>query len=91
MSDLKYPLLTRQEARAQLKISLSSLEVAIARGMIKVRRIGSGKGCRVLIPQSELDRFLRRDVPSIWPQKQDGKTARSVIGTVVQFREAVNA
>jgi excisionase family DNA binding protein len=85
VSELKDPLLTRQEARAQLRISLSTLEVAISRGMIKVRRLGP----RVLIPQSELDRFVRRDVPRIWPEKKDGKTARSVFGAVVSFREAV--
>jgi Helix-turn-helix domain len=87
MSELKDPLQTRQEARAQLKISITTLDVAIARGFIKVRRIGS----RVFILQSELDRFVRRDVRSIWPEKRDGKTARTVIGTVVQFREAVSA
>ena len=87
MSELKDPLLTREEARAQLKISLSSLEVAIGRGMIRVRRIGP----RVFIQQSEIERFVRRDVPRIWPEKKDGKTARSVLGAVVPFREAVNA
>ena len=87
MSELKDPLLTRQEALAQLKISLSSLEVAIGRGMIKVRRIGS----RVFIPQSEIERFVRRDVARIWPEKRNGKTARSAVATIVEFREAVHA
>jgi len=87
VSELKDPLLTRQEACALLKIAVSTLDVAIGRGMIKARRIG----LRVLIPQSEIERFVRRDVPRIWPEKKDGKTARTVIGTVVQFREAVNA
>jgi excisionase family DNA binding protein len=87
VSELKDPLLTREEARAQLKIAVSTLDVAIRQGMIKVRRIG----VRVLIPQSELDRFVRRDVHHIWPQKKDGKTVRSPLGAVVSFREAVNA
>jgi hypothetical protein len=89
VSELKDPLLTREDARAQLKIAVSTLDVAIRRGMIKVRRIGSGRRCRVFIPQSELDRFVRRDVPRIWPEKKDGKTVRTVLGAVVPFCESV--
>ncbi|HEX4381203.1 MAG TPA: excisionase family DNA-binding protein [Candidatus Acidoferrum sp.] len=69
-------LLSRKEAAEYVSLSLSTLDVAIARGMLRVRRMGS----RVLIPREELDRFVRRDVPNIWPAKRDGqKTTRHAV------------
>ena len=67
-------LFTRREAAETISISLSSLDVMVARGMLKVAR----KGRRVLIHHSELERVARKDIPRIWPSKIDGKTNRAV-------------
>ena len=65
-------LYTREEAIEQLSISMSTLQVLIARGEIQVRRLGK----RVLIPRSELERLAERDVQVIWPEKVNGKTTK---------------
>jgi excisionase family DNA binding protein len=65
-------LFSRAEAAAQFSISVSSLDVMVARGMLKVIR----KGRRVLIHRSEIERVARQDIPRIWPPKRDGKTER---------------
>jgi excisionase family DNA binding protein len=67
-------LYSRKEAAAQLSISLDSLQMLIVRGEIAVRRMGS----RVLVPRTELERLAKRDIPEIWPAKQNGKTTRQV-------------
>ena len=65
-------LYTREEAIEQLSISMSTLQLLIARGEIQVRRLGK----RVLITRGELERLAERDIPTIWPEKVDGKTTR---------------
>jgi excisionase family DNA binding protein len=63
-------LYSRVEAAAALSLSVSSLDVMIGRGMIRARR----QGRRVLIPRTEIERVSHRDIPAIWPAKEDGKT-----------------
>lgn len=65
-------LLSRKEAAEYISLSLSTIDVAVSRGMIRVRRMGR----RVLIPREELDRFAGRDVANVWPAKRDNKTTR---------------
>lgn len=65
-------LFTRAEAAAMLSLSESTLDVAIARGMLRARR----NGRRVLIEKRELEKFSRADHPRIWPASSDGKTTR---------------
>ncbi len=52
-------LVGRQEAAALLSISQRALDYLVAKKHLQVRRIGS----RVLIPRSELHRFIRGDHP----------------------------
>jgi excisionase family DNA binding protein len=52
-------LVGRHEAAALLSISQRSLDYLVANRQIQVRRIGA----RVLIPRSELLRFVRADHP----------------------------
>ena len=48
---------TRREAAEALRISLRTLDTLLAQGKLRGRRIGR----RVLVPQSELEKLLRRD------------------------------
>lgn len=73
-------LYTRAEAAERLSLSVSTLDVTIRRGMLRVQR----KGRRVLIAADELDKFVRKDIPQIWPAKENGKTVR----TLEKYREA---
>jgi excisionase family DNA binding protein len=52
-------LIGRQDAAAILSISQRALDYLVANKQLQVRRIGS----RVLIPRSELLRFVRADHP----------------------------
>jgi excisionase family DNA binding protein len=52
-------LVGRQEAAELLSISQRALDYLVANKQLSVRRIGS----RVLIPRSELNRFVRADHP----------------------------
>ena len=52
-------LVGRQEAAALLSISQRALDYLVANKHLQVRRIGT----RVLIPRSELHRFVRGDHP----------------------------
>ena len=52
-------LVGRQEAAELLSISQRALDYLVANKQIQVRRIGT----RVLIPRSELHRFVRGDHP----------------------------
>lgn len=58
---------TRDEAAELLMISVSSVDMMIRRGMLKVAR----KGRLVLIPKAEVERAARTDMPRIWtaPEK----------------------
>lgn len=65
-------LYSRKQVAQQLSLSVSTVDVMIGRGMLRVRR----QGRRVLVPSTEVERFAKRDVPQIWPEKRDGKTTR---------------
>jgi excisionase family DNA binding protein len=69
-------LFTRAEAAGMLSLSVSTLDVAIARGMLRARR----NGRRVMIEKREIERFSRADHPRIWAP--DGNR-----GTIVSGRE----
>lgn len=77
-------LYTRKEAAARLSISVSTLDCAIRRGMLKVTH----KGSRVLIHATELDKFGRRDAARIWPPKENGKTVNRSGQMQLFFRKA---
>ena len=66
-------LLSRQEAAALLSISQRSLDYLIANKVLIVRRIGS----RVLIPATELRRFVRADHPHVWSADAPDRFERS--------------
>lgn len=65
-------LYSRKQVAQQLSLSVSTIDVLIGRGMLRVRR----QGRRVLVPSAEIERFSKRDVAQIWPEKVDGKTTR---------------
>jgi excisionase family DNA binding protein len=67
-------LFTRKEAADALSICVSSVDVMIARGMIRVIR----KGRRVMVPKAELERAAKRDDVVMWPAKLNGRTRRTV-------------
>jgi hypothetical protein len=67
-------LYTRAEAAEMLSFSIATLDVAIARGMLRVRR----NGRRVQIEKRELEKFSRADHPHIWAP--DGKRGSSLAG-----------
>lgn len=73
MAPAQKALFTKKEAAAMLSTSVSTLDVAIARGMLRARR----QGRRVLIHRKEIDRFAKADHLRIWPAAgPDGKTRR---------------
>ncbi len=59
-------LYNRAEAAKLLSLSIGTLNIAIARGMI----IGKKR----LIPHSALVAFSQKNLPLIWPAKLHGKT-----------------
>jgi len=65
-------LYSREETAEALALSVSTIDVLIGRGMLRVRR----QGRRVLIPASEIQRFAKRDLAHLWPQKRAGVTVR---------------
>jgi len=62
-------LLTRRAAAALLSISERSLDYAIQRGEIKVRRAGR----KVLVPRSEVERYARRDHEALRMRSTNGE------------------
>lgn len=64
--------LSKRDAAGMLSISVSTLDVLIARGELKTRRMGK----RMLIPREELDKVAKRDFPEAWPAKENGRTVR---------------
>lgn len=56
-------LLSRKDSAQLLGISLRSVDYAIARGLIRPRRIGR----RVMLPRTELLRFASKDHGQITP------------------------
>jgi excisionase family DNA binding protein len=69
-------LFTRAEAAEMLSLSVSTVDVAIARGMLRARR----QGKRVLIERREVEKFSRADHPRIW--SGDGNRGTRVEGRV---------
>ncbi|MCU1273783.1 MAG: hypothetical protein JWO48_1214, partial [Bryobacterales bacterium] len=67
-------LYSRLEAAEMLSFSVATLDVAIARGMLRARR----NGRRVMIEKREIERFSRADHPHIWTR--DGKRGTSLAG-----------
>ena len=63
---------TKAEAAHLLSISVSSLNVLIQRGELRVKR----QGRRVFIHVNEIEAYAKRDTPTIWPPKVNGKTTR---------------
>jgi hypothetical protein len=61
-------LYTRVEAAEMLSFSVATLDVAIARGMLRARR----NGRRVMIEKREIERFSRADHPHIWTYGKRG-------------------
>jgi excisionase family DNA binding protein len=57
MGDL---VLTREETAGALRLSLRTVDNLIARGELRVRRVGR----RVLIPCTEVERFADNSTPS---------------------------
>ena len=56
-------LFSRLEAAEILSFSVSTLDVAVARGMLRVRRMGR----RVMFEKREIEKFARADHSRIWP------------------------
>lgn len=56
-------LFSRLEAAEILSFSVSTLDVAVARGMLRVRRMGR----RVMFEKREIEKFARTDHSRIWP------------------------
>lgn len=71
-------LYSRAEAATYIGVSQSTIDVIIARGLVRARRIGR----RVLIHRTELDNFVKADHVRIWPKKEKGKTARHIAACV---------
>lgn len=70
-------LFSRLEAAEILSFSVSTLDVAVARGMIRVRRMGR----RVMFEKRELEKFSRADHQRIWPAGgPPGWRGTSVVG-----------
>jgi excisionase family DNA binding protein len=67
-------LFTRAEVAEMLSLSVSTVDVAIARGMLRARR----NGRRVLIERREIEKFSRADHPHIW--NSDGNRGTSIDG-----------
>jgi len=65
-------LYSRQQTAEQLSLSLSTVDMLIGRGILRVRRMGK----RVLVPAEEIARCSRREMAALWPAKQNGKTVR---------------
>lgn len=66
---------SRKEAAEYIGVAVSTLDVAIGRGLMRARRIGR----RVLVHQSELDRFVRADHLEVWPKRIHRKGENSQI------------
>jgi hypothetical protein len=62
-------LLSRRDGAQLLGISLRSLDYAIARGLIRTRKIGR----RVMVPRTELLRFASKDHSHIAPGPEDAR------------------
>ena len=56
-------LFSRLEAAEILSFSVSTLDVAVSRGMLRARRMGR----RVMFEKREIERFSRADHARIWP------------------------
>ncbi|MGH9716432.1 MAG: excisionase family DNA-binding protein [Candidatus Acidiferrales bacterium] len=72
-------LFSRKEAAAALAVSVSTLDLMLAAGLLRSVRFGR----RVLVHREEIERCARKiaqgDMPSVWPEKHRGKTARTAV------------
>ncbi len=68
-------LYSPKESAQLLSLSLSTVRMLLARGMLSSRRIGSKR----LIPHGVLVAFAQKNLPALWPPKCDGKTVRRTI------------
>jgi excisionase family DNA binding protein len=66
-------LLSRSEAAHLVSISVSTIDMLIATGRLRVRR----QGRRVLVSQSDVERLFLCDLPVSWPPKENGKTVNA--------------
>jgi hypothetical protein len=66
-------LYSRAAAAELLSISISTLDIAILRGLLPARKIGR----KVLIPHGALATFSQKNFPVLWPAKVGGKTTRT--------------
>lgn len=65
-------LVARREAAVVLGVCLRTVDYLIARGELPVRRVGR----RVLVPRSELEKFVRRGKTTKKGALQDGTTSQ---------------
>jgi len=65
---MQLQIYSRREAAEALRVSLRTLDTLLAQGKLRGRRIGR----RVLVPQSELEKLLRRDT-EIDPAQNNGQ------------------
>jgi hypothetical protein len=66
-------LYSRAAAAQLLSISISTLDIAILRGLLPCRKIGK----KVLVPHASLKAFSQKNFPRIWLAKVGGKTTRT--------------
>ena len=75
-------LYTRKEAAKLLSISLSSVDLLIARNFLITRKIGHKR----LISHASLVAFAQKNTPRLWAGESDGK---SRAGEIVEHAKAV--
>lgn len=68
-------LYTRVQAANLLGLAVTSLDLLIGRGDIRVRHFGS----KILIPHEELVRVSKKDFDILWPEKGPNGTRRYVV------------
>lgn len=66
-------LYTRKEAAQLLSLAVTTLDVALSRGMLSSRKIGKKR----LIPHASLVAFSQKSIGAIWPKKRNGKTVNT--------------
>ncbi|HEV1992476.1 MAG TPA: excisionase family DNA-binding protein [Candidatus Dormibacteraeota bacterium] len=68
-------LYSRAEAAERLSLSISTVDMLLARGLLGSRKLGSKR----LIPHAALVAFSQKNLPKLWPSKRAGKTFRPAI------------
>jgi hypothetical protein len=69
-------LYSRKETAEALCLSVASIDMMIARGLLRAQH----KGARVLVHRDEIARVSLKEIPTIWPAKVAGKTTRNYPG-----------